>query len=195
MVLRKELENILMNEALARCRYEVFAEIAREEGLHYIAKVLEETAHNELSHVRELMRMLDLIGDTKQNIGVAIENETLETNRIYPNLQEMSLVENDLDKARFFQQLAKIEARHMERLSKIEELLKVTRCMSGRNPSYGNAEPAAISMKACSHPRSVRDVKARCSASSQKTSAYRGVEVCCMNAPFAVISMTNQKKR
>lgn len=124
MVLRKELENILMNEALARCRYEVFAEIAREEGLHYIAKVLEETAHNELSHVRELMRMLDLIGDTKQNIGVAIENETLETNRIYPNLQEMSLVENDLDKARFFQQLAKIEARHMERLSKIEELLK-----------------------------------------------------------------------
>lgn len=124
MLIEKEMEIILKNEAYARCRYEIYAEKAREEGLHYIAKVLEETARNELSHVRELMMMLNHVGTTKDNINTAILGEVMEAEEIYPKLRELSITDNQMDYARFFQQLAKIEKRHEERLRKIKELLE-----------------------------------------------------------------------
>jgi len=107
------------NEAFARCRYELFAEIAHEEGLHYFAKILEETAKNELSHFREFMNILGLINDTKSNLNTAIKSETDESVNIYPKLYENAMADRELDTARLFQQIAKIEARHKERLGKL----------------------------------------------------------------------------
>ena len=42
MLDRNDIVSAMRNEAFARCRYEVFAEIAKEQGLHYLAKVLKE---------------------------------------------------------------------------------------------------------------------------------------------------------
>lgn len=123
MLNRQQMMNALQGEAMARCRYEIYAEIARAEGLHYFAKVLEETAHNELSHVRELMKLLGLIGPTLANLDTAIQNETLESTALYPNLQESAIAVGDLDAARLFQQITKIEQRHKERLEKLHSLL------------------------------------------------------------------------
>ena len=38
---RQDIIKALQNEALARCQYEIYAQIARDEGLHYFAKVLD----------------------------------------------------------------------------------------------------------------------------------------------------------
>jgi len=119
-----ELMNALKNEALARCKYELYAEIAHAEGLHYFGKILEETSRNELSHVREIMRVLGLLNSTKENLSTAIEAEKDESISIYPGLQEAALVENQLDTARLFQQIAKIEARHLERFERLSNLLE-----------------------------------------------------------------------
>ena len=124
MMDRRKLMEILEGEAMARCRYEIYGEIARREGLHYYAKIFEETARNELSHVRELMTMLGLSGSTISNLETASQNEALEATRIYPGLSEDSVVAGDLDTARFFQQVAKIEQRHLERFEKLHELLE-----------------------------------------------------------------------
>lgn len=123
MLNRQQLMNVLQGEAMARCRYELYAEIAREEGLHYFAKILEETAGNERSHVRELMKLLGLLGTTLTNLDTAIQNETLEATAIYPNLQDEAIAEGDLNTARLFQQITKIEARHKERFEKLHTLL------------------------------------------------------------------------
>lgn len=123
MLDRQQLIDVLQGEALARCRYEIYAEIARSEGLHYYAKILEETSRNELSHVRELMKILGMYGSTKANLDVAIQGEELESNLIYPGLQDDALVEGDLDTARLFQQITKIESRHKQRLEKLQALL------------------------------------------------------------------------
>lgn len=119
----RDIKNALMNEALARCKYELYAEIAHSEGLHYFGKILEETANNELSHVREIMRVLGLLKSTKENLKTAIKSESEESQTIYPNLQKAALVENKLDTARLFQQIGKIEARHLERFQRLEALL------------------------------------------------------------------------
>lgn len=121
---RIELEKVIFNEALARCRYEIYAEIAHNEGLHYIGKVFEETSRNELSHVRELLNLLDDLGDTTLNIQESIKNEKNEATSLYPGLQSMALADNELNVARFFQQLTKIEERHKERFERILELLE-----------------------------------------------------------------------
>ena len=121
---KNEIHKALMNEAFARCKYEIYAEIAHAEGLHYFGKILEETANNELSHVREIMRVLGLIKPTKENLTTAIEAESEESERIYPDLQKAALIENQLDTARLFQQIAKIEARHLERFQRLAQLLE-----------------------------------------------------------------------
>ena len=123
MLNRQQLMNVLQGEAMARCRYEIYAEIARDEGLHYFSKILEETARNELSHVRELMKLLGLTGSTLVNLDTAIQNETIEATAIYPNLQEDAIIAGDLDTARLFQQIAKIENRHQLRFEKLHQLL------------------------------------------------------------------------
>jgi rubrerythrin len=120
----KEILEVMKNEAYARCRYEIFAEIAREQGLLYYAKVLEEIAFNELSHFREFMRILNLRGDTLENLKTAVIDEEDESTSIYPKLYQDAMVDGKLNTARLFQQITKIEALHKERLDKLADLLE-----------------------------------------------------------------------
>lgn len=125
---------VLYEEALARCRYEIYGQKAHDEGYHYIGKIFEETARNELSHVTELMRMLELEGSTKVNLKQAIMNEEKESSVTYPKLREEALVDNTLDTARFFQQLTKIEARHKERFEALLKLMETDQVYKRETP-------------------------------------------------------------
>jgi rubrerythrin len=40
-------------ESQARNKYTYFAQVARKEGYHYIARLFEETAENEMRHAKE----------------------------------------------------------------------------------------------------------------------------------------------
>lgn len=121
---RQLLLDVLQDEAMARCRYEIYAEKAHSEGLHYYAKILEETAHNELSHFRELMDLLGLNGTTETNLQAAIQSETEDSDITYPRLHDMAVTDNSLDTARLFQQITKIESRHKERFEQLLALLQ-----------------------------------------------------------------------
>lgn len=123
MLKQEEMLQVIYEEAFASCRYKLYAEEARKEGLYYYAKVLDETARNELSHVRELMRMMGMIDSTAENLKVAITNESKESTDIYPRLREEAIVDGDLETARLFQQIAKVEARHRERFEALYNLL------------------------------------------------------------------------
>ena len=119
-----EIFNAMKNEAFAHCRYEIFAQIATQEGLHYYAKVLKETADNELSHFKDFMRILGLVGSMEENLNAAMVDETAESESVYPKLAEQAMGDGELETARLFAQIAKIEKRHRERLEKMVDLIK-----------------------------------------------------------------------
>lgn len=129
-----EIYQVLINEAFAKFRYEIYAEVAREEGLHYYAKILEETARNEFSHGKEIFGILNGIGSTYENLKIAIESERNEAEYLYPRLSEQSISEGDLNMARLFKQIALIEQRHMERLNKLLDLMENDSVYKRDNP-------------------------------------------------------------
>lgn len=125
MVDKKRILEVMKNEAFARCRYEIYAEIARSQGLHYYGKVLEELAENELSHFREFMRLIkNNREDMLNNLRTAISDENEESVNIYPSMYEDAMVDKELNTARLFQQIAKIENMHKQKLEKLAKLLE-----------------------------------------------------------------------
>ena len=74
----KTTENLqadFAGESQARNKYTYFAEVARKEGYHYIAKIFEETADNEKRHAKDHLKLLDGIGDTAANLREAFGGE------------------------------------------------------------------------------------------------------------------------
>ena len=83
----KTEENIkaaFAGESQSRNKYTFFAEVARQEGFHYIAKIFEETAENEKQHAKDNLSLVDGISDTSANLKEAIGGENYETVEMYP---------------------------------------------------------------------------------------------------------------
>jgi len=66
------LKAAFAGESQARNKYTYFAEVAEQEGHHYIAKIFRETADNERIHAMEEFKLLNGIGDTVANLKAAI---------------------------------------------------------------------------------------------------------------------------
>ena len=54
----ENLKAAFAGESQARNKYTFLAEVAREEGLHYIGKLFEETAENERQHALDHFKLL-----------------------------------------------------------------------------------------------------------------------------------------
>ncbi len=80
----ENLETAFTGESMARSRYMFFARIARKEGFHYIAKIFEETAENEMYHALEEYRLLYGEKTTADNLKEAIKGESYEAEHMYP---------------------------------------------------------------------------------------------------------------
>ncbi len=128
----KTLQNLARSfagEAQARTRYTVYAQVARKEGLEWIARVFEETAANEAVHAEEFLEHLqkmggcsdniDLdagypfqLGTTAENLQFAAQGELQEHDHAYPAFAELAQREGFDDLARLWMQIARIEGVH-----------------------------------------------------------------------------------
>jgi len=111
-------------ESQARNKYTYFAEVARKEGYHYIAKIFEETAENEKQHAKDHLKMLKGIGNTIANLKEAIGGEHYETTEMYPTFAKEAKEEGNSEAAISFEQIGKIEAHHRERYKKLLEMVE-----------------------------------------------------------------------
>jgi len=82
-------------ESQARNKYEFFAEVARNEGLHRIARFFQEAADNEKYHAmaefkayNKLVNGIDL-DTTAKNLTYAADGERYEHETMYPNLHHL----------------------------------------------------------------------------------------------------------
>jgi rubrerythrin len=111
-------------ESQARNMYTFFAKVARKEGYHYIAKIFEETAINEMRHAKDEFVLAGKLGDTAANLREAIEGEHYETSTMYADFAEQAQTEGNKDAAMLFRMIARVEAEHRDRYKKLLEMVE-----------------------------------------------------------------------
>ncbi len=121
---RENLKAAFAGESMAHSRYMFYAQTARKEGYHYIAKIFEETAENEMYHALEEYRLLYGEKTTEKNLKEAIEGETLEAEKMYPQFALHAEIEGDTRADVLFNQIAKIEKNHLERFQRLLALVE-----------------------------------------------------------------------
>ncbi len=121
---KENLQAAFAGESQARNKYTFFAQVARKEGYHYIAKIFEETADNERRHAKDHLKMLDGIGDTAANLKEAMGGEDYEVESMYPEFAKEAEEEGENQAAILFKQIAKIESHHRARYKKLLEMVE-----------------------------------------------------------------------
>ena len=118
------LQAAFTGESEARNKYTFFAQIARKDGYHYIAKIFEETAENEKYHALEEIKLLLCGRSTLDNLKEAVGGENYESESMYPQFAKTAELEGNQAAAILFTQIAKIEKHHRDRFKKLLELVE-----------------------------------------------------------------------
>jgi len=125
--MNKTLENLkaaFTGESEARNKYTFFADVARKEGYHYIAKIFEETADNEKYHAMEEIKLLIGNPSTVDNLKESVGGENYESEEMYPRFAKEAELEGNQTAAVLFTQIAKIEKHHRNRFIKLLDLVE-----------------------------------------------------------------------
>ena len=161
----KTIENLkaaFAGESQARNMYTFFAKVARKEGYHYIAKIFEETAANEMRHAKDEFTKAGLLGDTAANLKEAMEGEHYETTEMYPGFAKIAREEGETEAAILFEQIAKVEAEHRDRYKKLLEMVengtvfkrdKPIKWKCGECGYIHEGEEPPVKCPCCKHPR------------------------------------------
>ena len=140
----ENLKAAFAGESQARNKYTYFAQVAKKEGYHYIAKILEETADNEKRHAKDELNLLGGIGDTVANLKEAISGEHYEVTEMYPTFAKEAEEEGSMEAAALFRQIAKVEAHHRDRYKKLLEMVK-------NGTVYKREQPIAWKCSVCGY--------------------------------------------
>jgi rubrerythrin len=158
----ENLRAAFAGESQARNKYTYFAQVARKEGYHYIARLFEETAENEKRHAKDEFALLNGLGDTAANLKEAIAGEHHETVDMYPTFAQQAETEGNKAAANLFRQIAKVENHHRERYQKLLEMVEAGTVFKRTEPIkwkcsvcgfiHEGTEPPA-KCPCCQHPR------------------------------------------
>ena len=121
---KENLQAAFAGESQARNKYTFFAQVARKEGYHYIAKMFEETAENEKRHAKDEYLLFEGLGDTADCLKKAIAGEDHENKSMYVEFAEQAEKEGETKAATLFRMLAKIEGHHRDRYRKLLEMVE-----------------------------------------------------------------------
>ena len=118
------LQEAFAGERQANCRYLFFADKAEKEGHTQIARLFRATADAETVHARSHLRAIGGIGETKDNLGAAIEGENYEFTQMYPGFIKQAESENNKRAQLSFEFANEVEKVHHELYQKALETLK-----------------------------------------------------------------------
>lgn len=125
----KNLQDAFAGESQANRKYLAFAEKADKEGLPQVAKLFRAAAEAETIHAHAHLRLMKGIGDTAENLKVAIEGETYEFKSMYPAMIEDAKAEGEGAAERYFDFANQAEEVHanyyskaLERMDKLEDV-------------------------------------------------------------------------
>ncbi|MHA2163358.1 MAG: rubrerythrin family protein [Candidatus Thorarchaeota archaeon] len=129
----KTLENLkfaFSGESQANRKYLAFSKKAEQEGYLQIAKLFKAAAAAETIHAHNHLQIMDGIGSTEQNIQEAIDGETYEFKKMYPEFLEVAAEEGDNPASWSFNIANEVEMVHASLYKKAAEALKQKRDLS-----------------------------------------------------------------
>ncbi|MCG8502061.1 MAG: rubrerythrin family protein [Firmicutes bacterium] len=156
-------------ESQARNKYTYFASVAKKEGYQQLAAIFEETANNEKEHAKIWWKLLDGIGDTKQNLKACIEGENSEWTSMYPGFAKTAREEGFTKIAILFEKVADIEREHEARYNALLKNLEDGTVFQKddkvrwicRNCGHIHEGNTALKVcPVCDHPQSFFELKA-----------------------------------
>jgi len=116
-------------ESMARNKYDLFADMAEEEGLHRIAVHFREAAANEMWHARaeykEYNKMIHgfELDTTAKNLLYAADGERYEHETMYPDFEAIAKAEDYSAVARLFKAIGKVEVEHEREYLELKKML------------------------------------------------------------------------
>ena len=165
----KNLWTAFQGESMARNKYSYFASKARKDGYVQIANIFEETAANEKEHAKIWFKLLNGIGDTRENLKAAADGENFEWTDMYAGFAKTAKEEGFNEIAELFLGVAAIEKEHEERyrklLKNIEDAIVFSRegdciwqCSNCGHIVIGPKAPEVCPV--CNHPQAYFQLKA-----------------------------------
>ncbi|MEK6737905.1 MAG: rubrerythrin family protein [Planctomycetota bacterium] len=106
------LKNAFAGESQANRKYLAFAKKADEEGLKQVAKLFRATAEAETVHAHSHLRVLGGVKTTKENLQDAINGETYEFTKMYPQMIEEAKKEGNKQALQSFENANNVEKTH-----------------------------------------------------------------------------------
>ncbi len=172
----KNLLAAFAGESQARTRYSFFASAARKEGYEQIGSAFQQTADEEREHAKLFFKQLQggdveitaaypagVIGTTRENLRAAANGEKMEWGTLYPGFAKSADEEGFKEIASLFRQVAKVEAYHERRYTKLLANLEKGEVFVKalpvkwycRNCGYvSEAKAAPEKCPVCDHPQS-----------------------------------------
>lgn len=185
----KNLAKAFIGESQARNRYTYYAKAARKEGYQQIGELFELTAANEKEHAKQVLKMIGALkdsseedwseitveavapttlGTTAQNLVAAIAGEHYETSLMYPGFADVADTEGLTQIAKKLRSIAKAEAHHEERYTKLLAQVEAGTCFKKEavvswvcgecGYVHEGTEPPG-KCPACDHPRTYYRLK------------------------------------
>ncbi len=154
-------------ESQARNKYTYWAAVAKKEGFEQISAIFLETADNEKEHAKIAFRYLGGIGDTKANLKAAAEGENYEWTSMYKEFETVAREEGFVEIAKFFEEVAEVEAEHEKRYLALLKNLEAGTTFKKqevvkwhcRNCGYVHEGTDALDLcPCCKHPRAFFEV-------------------------------------
>ena len=108
----KNLMDAFAGESQANRKYLAFAKQADKEGMPQVAKLFRAAAEAETIHAHAHLRNAGKIGDTTANLKAAIEGETYEFTKMYPEMIKEAEAEGQTAVAKYMDMVNKVEEVH-----------------------------------------------------------------------------------
>lgn len=124
----KNLQDAFAGESQANRKYLAFAKKAEEEGFGQIAKLFRAAAEAETVHAHNHLREMGGIRTTKENLQEAINGESYEFQKMYPQMIKDAEAEGQKGALKSFNFANEVEKIHADLYKKAVENL-------GKNPS------------------------------------------------------------
>ncbi len=113
------LKEAFAGESQANRKYLAFATKADQEGYPQVARLFRAAAEAETIHAHNHLRVLKEIKSTKENLQGAIDGETHEFKKMYPEMIEAAKAEGKKDAVRSFNLANEVEKVHAQLYQKL----------------------------------------------------------------------------
>jgi rubrerythrin len=96
-IVEQSLKTAFASECQDNMRYLIFAEKAKEEGLHNLARLFQSIAYAERVHAKKYLQCLNEIGSSKDNLQTSFNNEKYQMDELYPSFFEVAGLQNEVE--------------------------------------------------------------------------------------------------